>query len=508
MSKLGSAIDRDPGREMVSLSRMLFARCSEDPDATAFYFAGETWTRGRLAVVVERLARWFLVLGLKPGDRVALHLNNGPEAAICYFACFATGAIAAPLRPAWKSAELSALLQRLKPSLYIGHRDLVRRIADFDPAVLPLTRRVIVNNWEDLQAWPMDQAHEAPELPSIDLREPAILLGTSGTTAQPKFVTHTQSTLWHAIRPTSGGIPSVELKLAISSPMTHVSGFLSTVSCLARGLEFVLLERFDPDEILDTIERYRSTHVMGMPYMFGQLIERQKLRRRDVSSVTHFLSTGDVVPIEVQRAFRQVFGVRLHSGYGSTEATTSLASGPVDGPVCTALPGVETRLCDEFGADVAPGEPGELLLRGPHITTGYWQSPGHVINDTSDGWFHTGDLMRQDENGNFWYVSRKQFMIIRAGTNISPVEVELALASHPAVQDAAVTGVQDEVLGQRVHGLVQLKPDAGKIDTAAILAHVSSQLADHKVPETIKFVASIPRNALGKIDRRAISAIV
>jgi acyl-CoA synthetase (AMP-forming)/AMP-acid ligase II len=157
---------------------------------------------------------------------------------------------------------------------------------------------------------------------------------------------------------------------------------------------------------------------------------------------------------------------------------------------------------------VARGEVGELVVRGPHVTVGYWACPGQIKDAPKEGWFHTGDLMRQDENGDLWFVSRKKHLIIRGGSNISPVEVERVLMAHPAVRDAAVVGVPDPDLGQRVAGFVQLADSVLGVDLNEMLTFATERLADYKVPETLEIVDKIPRNTLGKIDRRLLLTMI
>jgi acyl-CoA synthetase (AMP-forming)/AMP-acid ligase II len=163
-------------------------------------------------------------------------------------------------------------------------------------------------------------------------------------------------------------------------------------------------------------------------------------------------------------------------------------------------------LVDENDEPVPPGEVGELVVRGPHVTIGYWAGPGRITDAPKEGWFHTGDLMRQDEKGDLSFVSRKKYLIIRGGSNISPIEVEQVLTSHPAVQDAAVIGVPDPELGERVAGFIQLGcTDPQSVNLEDIRCYLAERLADYEIPEQLKIVSEIPRNALGKIDRKALN---
>jgi acyl-CoA synthetase (AMP-forming)/AMP-acid ligase II len=176
--------------------------------------------------------------------------------------------------------------------------------------------------------------------------------------------------------------------------------------------------------------------------------------------------------------------------------------------VSRIVTGAQIRLVDDNDVLVPRGEVGELVVRGPHVTIGYWTGPGQIKDAPKEGWFHTGDLMRQDEKGDLWFVARKKHLIIRGGSNISPVEIERVLMAHPAVRDAAVVGLPDPELGQRVAGFVQLADSGQSVDADEILAFATERLADYKVPETLEIVDRIPRNTLGKIDRQLLLTMI
>jgi long-chain acyl-CoA synthetase/feruloyl-CoA synthase len=178
------------------------------------------------------------------------------------------------------------------------------------------------------------------------------------------------------------------------------------------------------------------------------------------------------------------------------------------GPVSRIVKSAEVRLIDDSGAPVPGAGIGELVLRGPNVTIGYWAGPGVIEDAPKDGWFRTGDLMRQGDNDHLWFVSRKKDLIIRGGLNISPTEIERVLTAHPAVRDAAVVGVPDGALGQRVAGFVQMERGTRGIILKEILASVTALLADYKVPESLAAVDTIPRNSLGKIDRKSLLAMI
>ena len=280
------------------------------------------------------------------------------------------------------------------------------------------------------------------------------------------------------------------------------------LACIRLGAPFILFERFDPDAILDAIERRRCTWVLGLPFMFGALLKHQRARARNVDSLRTCVAGGDVCPSQLQDQFPSFFGLPLRSFWVSTEACGSLSYGLQPGPVSRIVPGAQVRLVDDNHRPVPRGEVGELVVCGPHVTIGYWAGPGEIKDAPMDGWFYTGDLMRQDAKGDLWFVSRKKQLIVRGGSKISPVEIERVLMAHPAVRDVGVVGVPDPDLGQRVAGLVQLAPSAECVNLNEILAFATERLADYKVPETLKIVNKIPRNTLGKIDRQSLLTMI
>jgi long-chain acyl-CoA synthetase len=442
-----------------------------------------------------------------------LHMANLPEFVVAYLACFQVGAIAAPLNIRLKKAELEPLLQRLRPSLYIGQAALYNQIASLDASILAANRRFVVDgpvNDRRAQLWfnLLGDTNGTPVRRTVDIDAPAVLLTTSGTTGQPKFVTHTLATLRNIAESFRYWDLDVDQTAAVAVPMVHASGCFTVLACLWSGVPFVLFERFDPDTVLDGIEFHRCTWIVGLPFMYSALFRSQQARARKVDSLRACLVGGDVCPMQLQEQFSSAFGVPLRSVWAATEALGCLTYGWESGPVSRPVNGTEVRLVNDHHAPVAMGEIGELVLRSPNVTIGYWAGPGLLEDAPKDGWFYTGDLMQQDEKGNLWFVSRKKYLIIRGGSNISPIEVEQVLTSHPAVRDAAVIGVPDPELGERVAGFIQLRcADPQSVDLKDIRCYLSERLADYKIPEDLKIVSEIPRNALGKIDRNSLDSL-
>jgi long-chain acyl-CoA synthetase len=494
-------------------TRALYDHSETRTKKVAFTKNKEIWTYERLATEVDRLARGLIEHGVRKGDRIALHMANLPELVVAYHACFRVEAIAAPLNIRFKTAELRPLLQRLRPAFYIGQAALYSQVASIDSSILASNSRFVVDGsvkgpW--VQPWTrlFAETNGEPVRVAPDVDAPAVLLTTSGTTGQPKFVIHTLATLSKTAESFEHWDLDSDQITSLFCPMVHASGLFTMLACIRFGVPFVLLERFDPDAILDAIERHHCTWVIGLPFMFAALLHHQRARARNVDSLRTCLVGGDVCPPQLQDQFPSFFGIPLRSLWAATEACGSLTYGLQLGPVSRIVTGTQVRLVDDNHVLVARGEVGELVVRGPHVTIGYWAGPGQIKDAPKEGWFHTGDLMRQDEKGDLWFVSRKKHLIIRGGSNISPVEIERVLMAHPAVRDAAVVGVPDPDLGQRVAGFVQLADSAQSVDLKEILAFATERLADYKVPETLEIVYKIPRNTLGKIDRQSLSTMI
>jgi long-chain acyl-CoA synthetase len=490
---------------------VLAQRASNTPANTAFIFREDVWTYQRLAKEAGRLSRGIAALGVKPGDRVALHMTNRPEMIVSYYACFQLGAVAAPLRTAFKSAELDSILQRLKPALYIGEAALYPNVAPIAPSTLPPGRRLIIGDGADdngVRRWDRlfdDLSDPAPWFePDVDT--PAVLINTSGTTGSAKFVIHTPSTL-AATSELAGKYRGFEPgDIAIGqTPLAHMSGLATTIAYIQAGIPIMLLEAFDADMVLETIERYSATCLVGFPTQYALLLQQQRANPRKVDSVRLCVTGGDVCPEDLQAQFLTVFGTPLRNGWAATETVGALASAKQPGPVTRIIPEVQIRLIDERGEEVPRGAIGELLVRGPNVFVGYWDDPELTARVLTDGWYHTGDLMRRGEADELWFAGRKNDLIIRGGTNISPVEVEQVLAAHPAVRAAAVAGVPDSVLGQRVIGFVKLADGANDSIISELLADAAARLADYKVPEKLFAIDKLPRNPQGKLDRKALT---
>jgi long-chain acyl-CoA synthetase len=260
--------------------------------------------------------------------------------------------------------------------------------------------------------------------------------------------------------------------------------------------------------VLDTIERLRCTYLVALPALLQFVVEEQVRRPRDVSSLRRVVAGGDTVPVSLQDRFREHFGLACPEVYGMTESLPASMNPPDAIRVgSVGKPSVEIRIVDLQDHDVAPGETGEIILRSPSNTIGYWNDDAATANLLRGGWLHTGDLGSFDPDGYLWFKGRLKQIIIRSGSNISPQEVEEAIYSHAAVLEAGVIGVPDPVYGERVIAFVALRA-AARITEGELIAYARTRLADYKVPESIYFLDELPKGITGKVQRRALKDLL
>jgi long-chain acyl-CoA synthetase len=480
------------------LCDFLRRHAGQKPGQTAFACGDATIGWRALDQTSTGLAHWFLNQGLKPGDRVAVCSLNSIELVQVYLGLFKAGLIVVPINTRLKPEEVRYIL---------GHAGA--RMAFCEPCFTALLEQAGA-------AFPIFSAMpEAPtgtgELPDIGPDTLAMIVYTSGTTARPKGVAHTHGSLSETGLNGSRLTPDMSDHVRLLFlPMMHVSGIWFVSCSLREGTPMVLLPRFEPGAALDAIARFGVTTTGGLPTMLLMMVEEQAARPRQVSTLRSAIGGGDVVSTALQHRFREVFGLGLHEIYAMTELCPMTANRPDayrEGSVGVPLDDVELRVVDLDGRDVPAGETGEIIVRGPSRCAGYWDEPEATRAAMGSGWLHTGDLGARDADGFIWFKGRKKEVIIRAGSNISPQEVEEALYKHPAVLEAGVIGVPDPVTIERVAAFVVLR-EGHAASAADLCAFARLHIADYKAPEEIHFRDSLPKNPVGKVQRRALKEML
>ena len=278
------------------------------------------------------------------------------------------------------------------------------------------------------------------------------------------------------------------------------------LSAFTVGATLVLPAGSDPQTILQTLEQHRCTFTGAPPAQCVALVNCQTTTPYEISPEMLFLGAGDSVPTALQEQFTRAFSLPLYEFYGMTESAPITWNPPGKirpGSIGVPFEGVLLRVVDVEGNEVQPGEVGELTVRSPGNTIGYWNRPEATAETLRDGWLYTGDLVKQDAEGYYWFAGRKKELIIRGGSNISPQEVEAVLYQHPAVVEAGVIGIPDETWGEVVVAYVAKKEGVSATE-AELIEFAKKQIAVHKVPEKVVFLPSLPKSAVGKIQRRAL----
>jgi long-chain acyl-CoA synthetase len=470
----------------------------ENPQKTALFCGDEEMSYGTLDESTTALARWFVGQELQPGDRVAVHWTNSIQAVQLVYALFKAGLTAVTINTRLKPAEIGYILNHSEAKICFS-----------EPELTPWTKQAngkctVFSSLPMLKTSDVDRV----ALPTGEPDRPAVLLYTSGTTARPKGVAHTHRTLTEQGR----------VKLGISDngrylcmlPMMHAAALYGVTTSIYVGQSVVLLPKFDPAAVLNAIERFQCSWSACMPALWQFVVAEQERSPRGVSSLSTAGAAGDAVPVALQERFRAVFGIPLQEGYGLTESIPVMLN-PVNairpGSMGVPLEGVELRIVDAEGEDVPLGETGELLVRSPGTCVGYWNDPDATRVALEGGWLHTGDLASRDADGYYWFRGRKKEIIIRAGSNISPQEVEEALYRHPAVGEVGVVGQPDPAYGEIVTAFVVLR-EGCHADPEKLREFAKERLADYKVPERFVFLPDLPKGPTGKVHRRSLKEMV
>lgn len=455
----------------------------------------------------RRLASGLRQLGIQPGDRVAVLMANCHRLLETYYAVPALGAIIVPLNTRLSPVELRAILDDCRPALLLYDQqngELGPKLAGHD---LPLL--------EASDAYERLVAANAP-LPltdEVDEDAPAAIFYTGGTSGTPKgaILSH-RNLVANSFNMTIGAEYNESDRFLHTAPMFHLADGSSIYALTWRGARHVILRRFDPAAVLETIERERISCTIMVPAMLHAIVNHPDVATRDLSSLRVILHGGAPITSSLLHQAVKTLGCSFTQAYGLTEGSSHIAMLPheerllADRRVASAgraVMGTEvvTRRAD--GAACASGEIGEVTVRGSNVTTGYWQRPDATAAALRDGWFWTGDLGYLDDDGYIFLVDRVKDMIISGGENVYSIEVEDVLCQHPGVASAAVIGVPDPAWGERVHAVLIARP-GWHIDLAELRAFCTERIASYKSPRSIEIVDALPASGAGKVLKRTL----
>ena len=468
-------------------------------------FEGREWTNVEQQAMAHRFGHALRALGLGPGDRAVVLLPNCPEVLQCYRAILAVGAVIVPVVFLLSPAEVGHILADSEARVVITAPEFLDKVKGWTGPI------VLVGGGDGGLAWDDHVRGQSDRLSIVDRRDDdlAVILYTSGTTGRPKGVALSHANLASNARAAASlyELDRTAWGLMVL-PLSHSYGLTVMNAGHLLGTKGVLLRWFNPEGVLDAIQRYRVQSMAGVPTMFVYLLHYPDAGRFDTSSMRSWGSGAAPLPAEIVEPFETKFGGRLLEGYGLTEASPVVSAHRFSGvrklgSVGQAIPGVEIGILDDADQAVADGDVGEVCVRGPNVMQGYYRLPEETAAALRGGWLHTGDMGRLDGDGFLYIVERKKDLIIRGGFNIYPREVEDVLYAHSAVAEAAVVGVRDPLMGEEVLAWVTLKPGA-TTDEATLLTFCQSRLAKYKSPRQIRFLDSLPKSPIGKILKKEL----
>jgi long-chain acyl-CoA synthetase len=496
---------------------------AEHGNHPAIEFRDRQISYAALADAADLLAAGLLGLGIAKGNAVALYLPNTPWHPVSFFALARTGAPIVHLSPLDAPRELvhklhdsgartlvttnlPGLLPRALELLEQGHIDRLlvgedSRWGEGETVPVPWSSRVL----------PLPEALPQAAWPLLSPGDLCLLQYTGGTTGLPKgaMLTHGNLTaatcmlgLWHDGDATAAGTQ----RTIIALPLFHIFALTMLLHRLKHGQELLLRMRFDVEAVLDDISRKRATAFAGVPTMWIGLLNHPKAVACDFSSLRSCIAGGAPMPFDVEQKVSQLVGCRVGGGWGMTEtcpAGTRIpnAAPPSPGLIGIPVPGIDMCIVDILSPArmLAPGETGEIAIRGPNVFKAYWNKPEETKAAFHDGWFLTGDIGRMDERGLFTILDRKKNMIISSGFNVYPASVESMIYEHPSVAEVLVIGIPDPYRGQAAKAFITLRPDAAPLTLEELRLFLADRLGKHEMPVALELRESLPRSPVGKL---------
>ncbi|MBU2548708.1 MAG: long-chain-fatty-acid--CoA ligase [Proteobacteria bacterium] len=488
------------------------------PDDVFMSFYGDHISFRQLDRRANQTAHALLGLGVKKGDVVNIHLFNRPEHFICCMAAFKIGAVACPVNSQFTPKELSYQVNDSRGVVLVTESSL----AEVSSAVRDElgTIRQVLEIGDDVRPEHLD-FHEAtadekagPASIDIESGDEAVIIYTSGTTGRPKGAVLTHGNFVYMVKAVHQALfgsqaESERLVMLVCLPMFHVNPLMHNLMALDAGHRIVLMRKFSVREFGPLVETERPTYFFGVPKMYKVLLEaRDTVRTHDLGSLTFGGCGAAPMPAETIFEFEKAFGFELLEGYGLTECTfasTIHRRGGVKkiGSVGQAMEGQEVLIVDPDGNPVGANETGEIIIGGPGVMKAYFGKAAETNEVLRDGWLHTGDIGRVDDDGFYYIVDRIKDMIIKGGENIYPKEIEDVISELPEVHDVGVIGIPDPISGEEVKAFVV--PRLGReLAAEEVLAHCRSRLAEYKIPKEVEFLLGLPANATGKTLKREL----
>jgi long-chain acyl-CoA synthetase len=490
---------------MTNLASNLAQTVSRCPDRPAVRLDDTVLTYADLDDRTARVAGWLRERGIGPGGRVGIMLPNVVAFPLLYYGVLRAGGTVVPMNPLLKSREVRHYLGDSGARLVFAWHTAEAEVRAGADAVGAESVVVVDAAAEEVVEWP-----SAPEVAERADADTAVILYTSGTTGTPKGAELTHANMRANAAVTASSLLNLQPDDVIMGclPMFHSFGQTCSLNtAVLVGASITLIPRFDPVTALKVVERDRVTVFEGVPTMYTAMLHAGA-GVADTSTLRLCVSGGAALPVEVLKGFTATFGAQILEGYGLSE-TSPVASfnrlgNARPGSIGYPVDGVEMRVVDDDGNDVATGAVGEIAIRGHNVMKGYWNRPEATAEAVRNGWFHTGDMARTDDDGFYYIVDRKKDLIIRGGFNVYPREVEEVLYEHPAVLEAAVVALPHPTHGEEVGAAVALRPGQ-EATPEQLRQYVKERVAAYKYPRHVWLVDELPKGPTGKILKRQIT---
>ncbi len=500
----------------INLGGTLTRTARKYPDRPVFVsHEGERLTYRQLDRLSNCLANALLARGFKKGDHIAVLSLNCNEQMIAFFGIFKMGGVVVPINVRLAAGEMKWILDHSDAVALIFSSDFEDRAKELAPGLEGVRLWVMLDQEASEETLGLQELLErgTEEDPPVDVfgDDVALLVYTAGTTGRPKGVLLTHnSCIWNSINwAYTQTYREGDYCLQVF-PLYHVAAIGNMLTYIYLGGSIYLKKTFDPRDCIETLQRERITRWAAAPTVFNMLLQLPDLDRYDTRLLTLLGSGAAIMPVETRRRLKGIFpNARMFDNYGMTEAAggittlTPLDSDRKEACVGTPLISVEMRVVDKSDNDVAPGQVGEVVFRGNNLMKGYYKDPEATQEAMRNGWMHTGDLGRLDEEGFLYIVDRKKDMIITGAENVYPREVEEVLYTHPKITEAAVIGLADPTWGEAVTAVVVLNPGEESSEKE-IIDFCRGKIAGFKCPKAVKFLVELPKNPAGKILKRVL----
>ncbi|MBP1930593.1 long-chain-fatty-acid--CoA ligase [Ammoniphilus resinae] len=482
---------------------------NSSPSDFALIYHDQKITYKKLDENINQYAHYLTSLGIGKGDSVALSCYNTPEFIYSYLAITKIGAMVVPLNLMLTLDELQYILMNAETKAIIIHPKIVEKLQlnpDSLKEGLGIEEIIILDDTVKQKIMQSAQTN----LPQLDPSSTSTLLYTSGTTGKPKGAMLSHRNLLENAKSCEFALEGTGSDVFLCVlPMFHTFGFTVCVLLpLYVGNTIVIHDSFHPKEVLESIQKYKITVFAGIPAMYIVLSQAMKASPQPVHSLRAAVSGGAPLPLEIFKLFNEDYQIPLIEGYGLTEASPVVSFNPLSGVKKGGSVGLpllhnEVKVVDPGGNEVATGEIGEILVKGPNVMQGYYKAEEETASTIVNGWLHTGDLGYIDHEGYLFIVDRKKELIITRGLNVYPREIEEVLYAHPSILEAAVIGAPDPTKGEIVKAFVVLKPGE-QLERKELSIYLQKHLANYKLPRQIEFVEQLPKNAAGKILKKQL----